>query len=95
MSALSLQISICSPHFGCWDTPGWFRVKQKHRRGYWSLPDIPPLFLQRLYWTVRVLLSLMVGVVIVGKWCATLRGWVWGQDQAPHRGLCLGNGSWW
>lgn len=56
--------------------PGWFRVRQEGSQGCSCLPDVP-VSLQRLYWTLRVLLSLFVGVVIVGECCA--RGWVWGQ----------------
>lgn len=46
------------------------------RRGWGCsvLPDVSPLFPQRLYWTLRVLLSLAVGMVIVGECFTAPRG---------------------
>lgn len=60
------------PMFCVLGPPQCFRGRQEDSQGYSSLPDVPPVSLQRLYWTLRVLLSLFVGVVIVGECWAAL-----------------------
>lgn len=63
-------------------------MRQEESQGYSSLPDAPSLSLQRLYWTLRVLLSLFVGVVIVGKCCAALGDGSEGRIK-PWGGVCV------
>lgn len=62
-------------------------MRQEESQGYSSLPDVPPLSLQRLYWTLRVLLSLFVGLVIVGKCCTALGGGS-GDRVKPRGRVC-------